>query len=301
MQSLDPPEIADKTDEFEPAVGPAVSCPGDLWLLGQHRLFCGSALEASAYDALVESERVAAIFTDPPYNVKIDGHVCGAGATRHREFAMASGEMDEREFTKFLSKSLELAVSHSQPGALVYTFMDWRHLSEMQAAIRESGCDLINVCVWVKSNGGMGSLYRSRHEFVFVCRNGSGKHINNVQLGKFGRNRTNVWNYPGVNSFKRKGHAKALELHPTVKPIALVADAILDSTRHDDIVLDPYLGSGTTILAAERTGRRGYGVELDPLYVDTAIARWERMTGVQARHSSGKIFADVKAERSRKS
>jgi DNA modification methylase len=301
VQSLDPPEIADKTDEFEPAAGPAVSRPGDLWLLGQHRLFCGSALDASAYDALLDSAPAAAIFTDPPYNVKIDGHVCGAGATRHREFAMASGEMDEREFTKFLSKSLELAVSHSQPGALVYTFMDWRHLSEMQAAIRESGCDLINVCVWVKSNGGMGSLYRSRHEFVFVCRNGKGKHINNVQLGKFGRNRTNVWNYPGVNSFKRKGHAKALELHPTVKPIALVADAILDSTKCNDIVLDPYLGSGTTILAAERTGRRGYGVELDPLYVDTAIARWERMTGAQARHSSGKIFADVKAERSRKS
>src|ERR1019366_7059229 len=214
---------------------------------------------------------------------------------------MASGEMDEREFTKFLSKSLELAVSHSQPGALVYTFMDWRHLSEMQAAIRESGCDLINVCVWVKSNGGMGSLYRSRHEFVFVCRNGRGKYINNVQLGKFGSNRTNVWNYPGVNSFKRKGHAKALALHPTVKPIALVADAILDSTRCNDIVLDPYLGSGTTILAAERTGRRGYGVELDPLYVDTAIARWERMTRAQARHTPGKIFADIKAERSRKS
>ncbi len=301
VQSLDPPEIADKTDEFEPAAGPAVSCQGDLWLLGQHRLVCGSALDSSAYDALLKSERVAAIFTDPPYNVKIDGHVCGAGATRHREFAMASGEMDEREFTKFLSKSLELAVSHSQPGALVYTFMDWRHLSEMQAAIRESGCDLINVCVWVKSNGGMGSLYRSRHEFVFVCRNGRSKHINNVQLGKFGRNRTNVWNYPGVNSFKRKGHAKALELHPTVKPIALVADAILDSTKCNDIVLDPYLGSGTTILAAERTGRRGYGVELDPLYVDTAIARWERMTGAQACHSSSKIFADVKAERSRKS
>jgi DNA modification methylase len=297
VQSLDPPEIADKADDFELAAGPAVSSPGDLWLLGQHRLFCGSSLEASAYEALLDSERAAAVFTDPPYNVKIDGHVCGAGATKHREFAMASGEMDESEFTKFLSKSLELAVSHSQPGALVYTCMDWRHLSEMLAAIRKSDCDLLNLCVWVKTNSGMGSLYRSRHELVFVCRNGKARHINNVQLGRFGRNRTNVWNYPGVNSFRRKGHAKALELHPTVKPIALVSDAILDSTKRNDIVLDPYCGSGTTLLAAERICRRGYGIEIDPLFVDTAIERWERMTGQPARHTSGRTFADVKAER----
>jgi len=297
VQSLDPPEVADKADDFELAAGPAVSSPGDLWLLGQHRLFCGSALEALAYEALLNTERAAAVFTDPPYNVKIDGHVCGAGATKHREFAMASGEMDESEFTKFLSKSLELAVSHSQPGALVYTCMDWRHLSEMLAAIRDSDCDLLNLCVWVKTNGGMGSLYRSRHELVFVCRNGKAKHINNVQLGRFGRNRTNVWNYPGANSFPRKGQGSALDLHPTTKPIALVSDAILDSTKRNDIVLDPYCGSGTTLLAAERTGRRAYGIEIDPLYVDTAIERWERMTGQPVQHTSGRTFAEVKAER----
>jgi DNA modification methylase len=301
IQSLDAADELDLADDFEALSGPAVSRPGDLWILGDHRLLCGSALEASAYDVLLEGAKAAAVFTDPPYNLKIDGHVCGSGAIKHREFAMASGEMTKEDFTRFLSSTFDLIDAHTDPGAVVYACMDWRHMGEMLAASHAASFDLLNLCVWVKSNGGMGSLYRSRHEFVFVCRNGRGKHINNVQLGKFGRNRTNVWNYPGVNSFKRKGHAKALELHPTVKPIALVADAILDSTRCNDIVLDPYLGSGTTILAAERTGRRGYGVELDPLYVDTAIARWERMTGAQARHSSGKIFADVKAERSLKS
>lgn len=301
IQSLDPPEVADKADEFSLASGPAVLRPGDLWRLGQHRLFCGSALEASAYAALLETERAAAVFTDPPYNVKVDGHVCGAGAIKHREFAMAAGEMDEDEFTRFLTTSLQLSAAHCKPGAVLYACMDWRHISEMLAAQRALGFELLNLCVWVKSNGGMGSFYRSRHELVFVFRNGETRHVNNVQLGRFGRNRTNVWNYAGANSFKRKGREKALELHPTVKPLAMVSDAILDSTQRDDIILDPFCGSGTTILAAERTGRRGYGVELDPLYVDTAIERWQRMTRAQARHACGKTFAEVKSERSRPS
>jgi len=176
--------------------------------------------------------------------------------------------------------------------------MDWRHMVEMRAAGDTADFDLINLCVWVKTNGGMGSLYRSRHEFVFVFRNGQEAHLNNVQLGRFGRNRTNVWNYPGANSFKRNGRKSDLDLHPTVKPIAMVADAILDSTNLDDIVLDPFLGSGTTLLAAERARRRCYGVELDPLYVDTAIMRWERLTKQQARLSSGQSFAEVRGERS---
>ena len=297
IQSLDPPEVADKADEFELAAGPAVSRPGDLWLLGPHRLCCGSALQASSYETVLGTERATAVFTDPPYNVKVDGHVCGAGAIKHREFAMAAGEMDEEEFTRFLAKSFELAASHSGPGAIIYACMDWRHMSEMLAAISASNCDLLNVCLWVKSNGGMGSLYRSRHEFVFVIRNGDARHINNVQLGKFGRNRTNVWNYPGANSFCRKGKEKALDLHPTAKPIAMVSDAILDSTKRDDIVLDPFCGSGTTILAAEHTGRRAYALELDPLYVDTAIRRWERMTGARAHLASGETYDDVTAER----
>jgi DNA modification methylase len=297
IQSLDITEDADRADEFNAAVGPAVSRIGDLWLLDDHRLYCGSALEAMAYDTLLGTAKAAAVFTDPPYNVKVDGHVCGSGAIKHREFAMASGEMSEDEFTRFLNKTLELAVSHAAGGAIIYTCMDWRHMGEMLAAGRATGFDLLNLCIWVKCNGGMGSLYRSRHELVFVFRNGKEAHLNNVQLGRFGRNRTNVWNYAGANSFPRKGQGSALDLHPTAKPIALVSDAILDSTKRNEIVLDPFCGSGTTLLAAERTGRHGYGIEIDPLYVETAIARWERMTGKQARHASGQTFADIKAGR----
>jgi DNA modification methylase len=297
IQSLDITEAADTADEFNAAAGPAVSINGDLWLLDNHRLYCGNALDATAYGTILGTTNAAAIFTDPPYNARIDGHVCGSGAIKHREFAMASGEMTEEEFARFLTETLEVACSHAARGAIIYACMDWRHMREMLAAGRATGCDLLNLCVWVKSNGGMGSFYRSRHELVFVFRNGKEPHLNNVQLGRYGRNRTNVWNYAGANSFARKGQERVLDLHPTVKPIALISDAILDSTKHNDIVLDPFLGSGTAILAAERTGRRCYGIEIDPLYMDTAIDRWERMTGHQARHASGESFADIKAER----
>src|ERR1700730_7079871 len=297
IQSLEITEDGDRADELNAAVGPPVAHIGDLWLVGEHRLYCGSVLDPTAYDILLGTAKAAAVFTDPPYNVKLDGYVCGSGAIKHREFAMASGEMTEDEFTRFLSETLELAGSHAPGGAIVYACMDWRHMGEMLATGRAIGFDLLNLCVWVKCNGGMVSLYRSRHELVFVFRNGKEAHLNNVQLGRFGRNRTNVWNYAGTNSFPRKGQASALDLHPTVKPIAMVSDAILDSTKRYDIVLDPFCGSGTTLLAAERTGRHGYGIEIDPLYVETAIARWERMTGKQARHASGKTFADIKAER----
>jgi DNA modification methylase len=297
IQSLDATESADTADEFNAAVGPAISLAGDLWLLDSHRLYCGSALDATAYDMVLGTGKAAAVFTDSPYNVRIDGHVCGSGRIKHREFAMASGEMTEDEFIRFLTKPLELACSYASGGAIIYAFMDWRHMGEMLAAGHATGCSLLSLCIWVKANAGMGSFYRSRHELVFVFRNGKEAHLNNVQLGRFGRNRTNVWNYAGVNSFARKGQERALNLHPTVKPIALVSDAILDSTKRDHIVLDPFLGSGTTILAAERTGRRCYGIEIDPLYVDTAIERWESITKHQARHSSGKTFAAIKAER----
>jgi DNA modification methylase len=215
----------------------------------------------------------------------------------HREFAMAAGEMTREEFTAFLTSGMALMCANASAGALIYAFMDWRHAEEMIAAGRSSGCEHLNVCVWVKSNGGMGSFYRSRHELVFVFRNGKLPHLNNVQLGRFGRNRTNVWHYPGVNSFARKGRESDLAFHPTVKPIALVADAILDSTKRGDIVLDPYLGSGTTILAAERTGRRCFGIEIDPQYVDTAVSRWERLTGQEACNAEGQTFAQVKSSR----
>jgi DNA modification methylase len=295
IQSLDEPDAADRADEFAPATGPAVSVPGDLWLLGEHRLYCGNALDEAAYAVLMKGEKAAAAFTDMPYNLAINGHVSGNGRVKHREFAMGSGEMSEQEFTEFLTSGLKSICAHSVPGAVVYSCIDWRHMGEMVAAGKSAECDPINLCVWVKSNGGMGSFYRSRHELVFVFRHGNVPHQNNVQLGRHGRNRSNAWLYPGVNTFARKGTENLLHLHPTVKPIALVADAILDSTRPDQIVLDPFLGSGTTILAAERTGRRGYGIEIDPLYVDTAIDRWQRMTGRQAQNIRGETFAQLKS------
>jgi DNA modification methylase len=240
---------------------------------------------------MFHDERASAAFTDPPYNVRIDGHATGKGKSKHREFPMASGEMSETEFTDFLSSSLKQICAHTVPGGLIYSCMDWRHLAEIHAAGLASGCDLLNLCVWVKNNGGMGSLYRSRHELVFLFRNGKDPHLN--KLGRFGRNRTNVWNYPNPSSFGRGAAA----LHPTIKPIRLIADAFLDSTRRNDIVLDPFLGSGTTILAAERTKRRCYGIELDPLYVDTAIERWQQMTGGKAHTQFGETYDRIKARR----
>jgi DNA modification methylase len=297
-QSLENPDAAEEADEFEFATGPAVSKLGDLWILDGHRLFCGNALEDSPYKDLFGKEKAAATFTDPPYNVPIDGHVSGTGRVKHREFAMGAGELSEAEFTAFLTASITRVCSHTAQGALLYFFMDWRHTMEIQTAARASACDQVNLCVWVKSNGGLGSLYRSRHELVFVFKNGKGPHLNNVQLGRFGRNRTNVWSHPGVTNFVRQGTKRALEYHPTVKPILLVSDAILDSTARNDIVLDPFLGSGTTLLSAQRTERRCYGIELDPLYVDTAIERWQRMTGDQATNSRGETFDEAKRRRS---
>lgn len=293
IQSLDTPGAADAADEFSLPEGPAVSALGDLWYLNEHRLYCGSALEAATYDAIFDTEKAAAVFTDPPYNVKIDGHVCGSGAIKHREFAMAASEMNSDEFTGFLSQSLTFAGAHSCSGAIIYCCMDWRHIGEMLSAGKTAKCEMINLCVWAKDNGGLGSLYRSRHELVFVYGNGKEPHRNNVQLGRFGRNRTNVWNYPGVGNFGRQGHEKSLKFHPTVKPMAMVADAILNSTKRRDIVLDPFIGSGTTLLAAERTERRCYGIELDPLYVDTAIRRWEKLSGAKASHSNGESFNSI--------
>ncbi len=278
IQSLDNSDATDNADEFDAATGPAVSVPGDLWLLGPHRLYCGNALDPTAYATLMEAEKAAAVFTDMPYNLKIDGHVSGNGKVTHREFPMASGEMTKREFVEFLTTSMRLMCAHTAPGSLIYSCMDWRHVGEMLAAGDSSGCELLNLCVWAKSNGGMGALYRSRHELVFVFKNGKQAHVNNIQLGRFGRNRSNVWNYPGFNGFRRKGAEDASNVHPTVKPVALVADAILDATKRNDIVLDSYLGSGTTILAAERTGRRCFGIEIDPIYVDTATEAFALQT-----------------------
>jgi DNA modification methylase len=297
IQSLNDPEQADRADEFTICAGPAISALGDLWILDDHRVYCGNALDAASYQVLLGDDKASAVVTDPPFNVRIEGHAGGKGAIKHPEFAMASGEMTAADFREFLTKSMMLAAASVASGSVIYAFMDWRHLDVMFAAGQAQGWEFCNLCVWVKPNGGMGLFYRSMHELIFVFRKGRDKHVNNVQLGRFGRNRTNVWNYPGANSFARKGQKRNLEYHPTTKPIALVADAILDSTKRDDIVLDPFLGSGTTVSAAERTGRRGYGIEIDPRYIDTTIERWQKLTGRVARHLSGETFAEIKAAR----
>jgi DNA modification methylase len=262
-------------------------------------VLCGDATRAEAFAALLGEERAQMVFTDPPYNVPIDGHVCGLGRVKHREFAMAVGEMSPAEFIAFLETVLDNLVAHSGDGAIHFICMDWRHIGELLAAADLSYRELKNVCVWNKTNGGMGSLYRSKHELIFVFKSGGAPHINNVALGKHGRYRTNVWDYAGVNSLKA-GRLDELALHPTVKPVALVADAILDCSNRGGLVLDCFLGSGTTLIAAEKTGRRAAGMELDPTYVDTALRRWEAFTGGKAIHAeSGRSFtaeADARRE-----
>ena len=293
---LDPADNIPEMDDTIP-----ISRLGDLWLLGEHRLYCGNALEESSYMALMGEERARLIITDPPYNVPIHGHVSGKGSIQHREFEMASGEMSIAEFEEFATTFFTQMNAYSVNGSLHYCFIDWRHMAEILQAGHITYGQLKNLCVWVKSNGGMGSHYRSRHELVFLFKNGTAPHINNVELGRHGRNRTNVWEYPGVNSFG-KDRDEALSMHPTVKPVAMIKEAILDSSNRGDIVLDPFLGSGTMLIAAEQSGRRGYGMELDPLYVDTIIRRWETLTGKQATHNeTGLSFEDMSLERTSQS
>jgi DNA modification methylase len=282
----------------EGLAGPPVSKLGGLWLLGRHRVVCGDALDPETFTALMGAECAAMVFTDPPYNVPVDGHASGLGTIRHRSFPMASGEMDKTAFTVFLRQACQNLAAFSAESSIHFICIDWRHLDELLAAGRDAYDELKNLCVWVKDNGGMGSLYRSQHELVLVFKSGRNEHRNNVQLGQFGRNRTNVWHYPGANSFSRcGGEGNLLTLHPTVKPVAMVADAILDCSARGDIVLDAFLGSGTTVIAAERTGRRCYGLELDPGYVDTAIRRWQAMTGKSARNAAtGRLFDDLARE-----
>jgi DNA modification methylase len=294
-----PEQAHDPADAVpELSLGPPVSKLGDLWVLGRHRISCGNALDPDAFAALMGEERAAMVFTDPPYNVPIDGHASGLGAIHHRPFPMASGEMDEAEFAAFLGQSCRNLAAFSADGSLHYVCMDWRHLGELLAAGREAYGELKNLCVWVKDNAGMGSLYRSQHELVLVFKQGRGSHRNNVQLGQFGRNRSNVWRYPGVNSFARcSEEGNPLALHPTVKPAAMVEDAILDCSARGDIVLDAFLGSGTTVIAAERIGRRCYGLDLDAAYVDTTVRRWQALTGESAHHAvSGRSFDDLAGE-----
>ena len=301
---LDPPEAAggdgprDPLDNEipEPPVKP-VSIACDLWTLGDHRLLVGSSLEQSSFQRLMAGRKAALLCQDAPYNVPINGHVSGLGRVKHREFAMASGEMSKDEFQRFLAANLVVTIPHLDAGAIMALFMDHRGLLALQLALREVGADQINLAVWVKSNGGMGSLYRSQHELVLIAKHDKGPHINNVQLGKYKRYRTNVWRYPGVNSFGRQ-RMEQIESHPTPKPIALVADAIRDVTNRGQIVFDGFMGSGTTVLAAERTGRIAYGIDIDPGYVDVTIERWQKLTKREAvLEETGETFVQVKARR----
>jgi hypothetical protein len=277
--------------------GPAITRPGDVWEIAGHRFVCGDSTQAETYTALLGEQKATMVFSDAPYNLRIDGHVSGLGKNRHREFAMASGEMSADEFTTFLTSVFGHLASFSVDGAIHFQCMDFRHLREILDAGRMAYTELKNLCVWAKSSGGMGSLYRSAHELVFVFKSGTAPHVNNVQLGKNGRYRTNVWSYPGANSFS-KTRDQDLAMHPTVKPIAMVVDAILDCSSRKDIVLDPFAGSGTSLLAAQRTGRRGYGVEIDPLYCDLIVKRLQDLLKIDAvLVGRGLTFGEVADQR----
>lgn len=289
------PEGAEADDSLESTdVGPPITKLGDIWHAGSHRILCGNSIEGASFEALMGGEKASIIITDPPYNVAINGHAGGKGQIHHREFAMASGEMSCDQFRAFLEKTTGLLVQHSTDGSLHYIFMDWRHTADLLRAGEKIYGELKNIVVWAKSNAGMGSLYRSQHEFVFVFKNGSAPHRNNVQLGRHGRNRTNVWHYAGANGFDgratEEGHL--LALHPTVKPVQMLADALLDASARGDLVLDPFLGSGSSLIASERVGRQLRAIELDPAYVDVAIRRWQRHTGLRAINAATGIAFD---------
>ena len=277
------PNRASKTDLIPPLAQTAVSSVGDLWQLGEHKIICGDARNAETYAALMGDERARLMFADPPYNVQIDGHVCGLGRIKHREFAMASGEMSADEYTDFLTEIWTHAAAFSTDGSIHFICCDWRHLGEALTSGQHVYSELKNLCVWNKNNAGMGSFYRSKHELVLVFKVGTEPHINTVELGKHGRYRSNVWDYPGVNT-PRPGRTSDLEMHPTVKPTAMVMDAIKDCSKRGEIVIDPCGGSGTTLIAAEKTKRRARVIEIDPLYVDVTINRWQQLTGRVARH-----------------
>jgi len=288
---LDDAEDGD-TDDAVPALDetPPVTRPGDIWSIGHHRLICGDALDPEVHAALLDGAKAEMVFTDPPYSVRIDGHVSGLGKTKHREFAMATGEMSVGAFTEFLGTVFRNMAAESKDGAIHFICIDWRHVAEVMAAGTEAYSEVKNLCVRAKTNGGMGSLYHSQHDLVFVFKAGQGPHINNVDLGHY---RT----YPGVNSFGRDRDA-ALAMHPTVKPVRLVADAILDCSNRGGIVLDAFAGSGTTLVGAERGGRRGYGIELDPAYCDLIVKRVAAAAKAEAIHvASGKTFAEMALER----
>jgi DNA modification methylase len=292
------PDGSDAAEDLVPdVVGQPVSQSGDLWLLGRHRLLCGDTRGAADMDRLMRGERADLVFTDPPYNVAIDGNVCGLGSVKHREFAFASGEMNSGQFTGFLSETLCNISRVMRDGAIAFVCMDWRHMGELLAAGEAAFTELKNLVVWNKTNGGMGAFYRSKHELVFVFKQGTAEHTNSFGLGQTGRYRTNVWDYHGISSMG-SNRSEELAMHPTVKPVALIADAIRDCSRRGEIVLDGFGGSGSTLIAADKTGRFARLIEYDPVYCDTIVRRWEKYTGKRAKlGESGATFDDIADER----
>jgi DNA modification methylase len=276
--------VIEDASEIPPLESSAVTRVGDVWKLGPHIIGCGDALDRRFVEEISKDCQPDCGFTDPPYNVPIDGHATGKGRIRHREFAQAAGEMSSAEYQVFLRKALEVINDTVKRGAILFCCIDWRHAFELLAASRECELELLNICVWCKSNAGLGSLYRSQHEFVFALKVPGAAHLNNIQLGRHGRNRSNVWSYRGLNAFGADRDA-LLASHPTVKPVAMVADALRDVTRRGCVVIDPFLGSGTTLIAAEEIGRSCLGIEADPAYVDVAVRRWQKRTGRDAVHS----------------
>ena len=290
------PDPADNVPDVDIAKPPVTLC-GDVWLLGPHRLVCGDALSKESYARLMGHSRAQMVFTDPPYNLAIKDALTGNGKVKHPEFAMARGEMSSEEYAEFLTRALGHHAAYSRPGSIHFVCMDWRHMNEALRAGEAVYDELKNLCIWKKTNAGMGSFYRSQHELIFVFRHGDNPSINNIQLGVYGRNRGNVWEYAGQN-VPTNERSEALAMHPTVKPVRLVADAILDCSKRGGLILDGFAGSGTTIIAAEQIGRIACALELDPRYVDVAISRWERLTGELARHESTRLtFGETARQR----
>lgn len=292
---------SDPEDAIDPrwAEASLVTVASDLWVLGKHLLLCGDARDREHIVRLMRGCRADIVFLDPPFNMRI-ARVVGRGKAKHAEFAMASGEMTAEDFTRFLGVTLNAAASVSRQGAVHFVCIDWRHIGELLAAAKPIYGDVLNIVTWVKSNAGQGSFYRSQHEFIGVFRVGKTAHLNNIELGRHGRSRSNVWHYAGVNSF-RAGRMDELRSHPTAKPVALVADALKDCTRRGDIVLDTFCGAGATILAAERVGRHARALEIEPRFVDVAIRRWQAFTRKDAVHAqSGLSFDEIAADPTRR-
>ncbi|MCB2107346.1 MAG: ParB N-terminal domain-containing protein [Rhodobacteraceae bacterium] len=290
--------LEDELPALEPTEH-AVSRVGECWRLGRHVVVCGDATDAKTFSKVLGKRRAQMVFTDPPYNVKIAGNVSGQGRVKHGEFVRGSGEMSDPEFARFLGVVFRLVADHSTDGSIHYICMDWRHIDILLGAMRQIYSRFMNLCVWNKTNAGMGSFYRSKHELIAVFKNGIAPHINNFNLGQYGRSRANVWDYAGTNSLTRE-RLEELAMHPTVKPVAMVADAIKDCSKRGGLILDPFCGSGSTLIAAEITGRTCAAIELDPKYVDVTIRRWQKVTGEAATHAeNGKTFDQTAKSRDR--